>query len=85
MDLTDGSAMFEVLYAYFERNIKLSDDDIVLIESLFLPKVLEKGQHIVKQGEVPRYASYLGITSETVSRIRRKAMSKNSDRNCFLI
>ena len=51
--------MFKVLYAYFERNFKLSDDDIVLIESLFVPKVLEKGEHIVKEGEVPRYAAFV--------------------------
>lgn len=34
--------MFEVLLAYFERSFPLSDEDIVIIKSIFLPRKLKK-------------------------------------------
>jgi len=51
--------MFDVLFRYFERNFKLSASDISLIETLFLPRTLDKGERIVTEGEIPRYVAFV--------------------------
>ena len=51
--------MFEVLLAYFERNIKLTSDDIVLIKSTFLPRTIKKGEFFLREGEVAKYGAFV--------------------------
>ena len=51
--------MFETLYAYLEKRFSLSQDDILLIRSLFLPKNMKKGDFLVREGEVPKYAAFV--------------------------
>ena len=45
--------MFEVLFAYFERNFIVTAEDITLIKSIFLPKTIMKGEFLLREGEVP--------------------------------
>jgi len=51
--------MFEVLLAYFERNIKLSSDDIELIKSTFLPRTVKKGEFLLREGEIAKYGAFV--------------------------
>jgi CRP-like cAMP-binding protein len=51
--------MFEVLHAYFERNFILTTNDILVIKSVFLPRIMKKGEFIVREGEIPKYAAFV--------------------------
>ena len=51
--------MFEILQAYFEPDFPLSKEDIVLMKSLFLPKKMKKGEFLVREGEIPKYAAFV--------------------------
>jgi len=51
--------MFEILFAYLERNQKLSPDNISLIRTLFIPRVLTKGEYFVREGEVAKNAAFV--------------------------
>ncbi len=51
--------MFEVLQAYLEREIKLTEDDIALIRSVFLPRSFKKGEFFLREGEVTKYGAFV--------------------------
>ena len=51
--------MLEVLLAYFERNFKLSGEDISFICSVFLSKKLKKGQFLQREGELARLGAFV--------------------------
>jgi CRP-like cAMP-binding protein len=51
--------MFEILLAYFERNFTLTKDDIALIKFVFLPKTMKKGEFLLREGEIPKYAAFV--------------------------
>src|SRR5688572_2449152 len=51
--------MIETLLAYFERKFVVSKDDATLMKSIFLPKKLKKGEFLVREGEVTKYAAFV--------------------------
>jgi len=51
--------MIETLLAYFERKFVVSKDDADLMKSIFLPKKLKKGEFLVREGEVTKYAAFV--------------------------
>lgn len=51
--------MFEALHAYLESRFPLSAEDIVLIRSLFLPRKMKKGDFLLREGEVAKYAAFV--------------------------
>jgi CRP-like cAMP-binding protein len=51
--------MFEVLYAYFERNFTLTKEDIALIRSVFLPRTMKKGEFLLREGEVAKFGAFV--------------------------
>lgn len=51
--------MFEILQAYFERNGKLTKDEINFMRSVFLPKQLKKGEFLIREGEIQRYGAFV--------------------------
>lgn len=51
--------MFEILFAYFERSFTLSDEDIAIIKSIFLPRKLKKGEFLLREGEIARYGAFV--------------------------
>src|SRR6187455_1020795 len=51
--------MLEVLLAYFERNFKLSDEEISFISSVFLSKKLKKGEFLQREGELARFGAFV--------------------------
>lgn len=53
------SPMFEILHAYFERNFKLTPENIALIQSIFIPRSMKKGEFLVREGEVAKYAAFV--------------------------
>jgi len=51
--------MFEVLYAYFKEKIPLTDDQFKLMQGFFIPKQLEKGEILLREGERAKYAAFI--------------------------
>lgn len=51
--------MLDVLLTYFQRLVTLSADEIKLIESVFIPKHLEKGELLLREGEIPKYGAFV--------------------------
>ena len=51
--------MFEVLYAYFKERIPLTDDQFKLMQSFFIPKQLDKGEILLREGERAKYAAFI--------------------------
>lgn len=51
--------MFEILFAYLERNDKLTNEEMAFIRSVFLPRQMKKGDFLVREGEAPRYAAFV--------------------------
>lgn len=51
--------MLEILYAYFERNHALSQDEKDLIAAVVLPKSLSKGEFLLREGDDVRYGAFV--------------------------
>jgi len=51
--------MFEVLQTYFENKFPLRDEDIVLMKSLLVPRAMKKGEFLLREGEVSKYAAFV--------------------------
>ncbi len=51
--------MFEVLLTYLQRNHPLSNDDIGIIRSVFVPKKIKKGDFLLREGEIARYGAFI--------------------------
>lgn len=51
--------MYEPLFTYFERSFILSEDDKAIIQSVFIPKKVRKGEFLQRQGEVPRFGAFV--------------------------
>jgi len=52
--------MFQELLAYFESKFDLKEQDVVLIKQLFLPRQLKKAEFLLREGEIPRHAAFVG-------------------------
>src|SRR5262245_36688024 len=51
--------MFQELLAYFQSKFEISEQDVALIKSLFLPRHLKKGEFLLREGEMPRNAAFV--------------------------
>ncbi len=51
--------MFEILLAYLERNIRLTNKDITLVKNTFLPRTIIKGEFFLREGEVAKYGAFV--------------------------
>ena len=51
--------MFEAIVAYFDRNFKLTDEDIQLIRSVFIPKKIKKSAFLLREGEMAKYGAFV--------------------------
>jgi CRP-like cAMP-binding protein len=51
--------MHEPLFAYFERNFKLTDEDKAIIRTVVIPMTLKKGEFFQRQGEVARLGAFV--------------------------
>jgi CRP-like cAMP-binding protein len=51
--------MFDVIINYLREKTTLTDEDVRLIESVFIPKHLEKGELLLREGEIPKYAAFV--------------------------
>jgi CRP-like cAMP-binding protein len=51
--------MFEVLQAYFERNFSLTPEGIALIKTVLVPKKFNKGEFMLREGEMSRQAAFV--------------------------
>jgi CRP-like cAMP-binding protein len=51
--------MFETLLAYFRQRITLTADEVALMESVFIPRHLEKGELLLREGEIAKYGAFV--------------------------
>jgi len=51
--------MFEVLQTYLEKKCPLSKEDILLMKKIFLSRTMKKGEFLVREGEVAKYAAFV--------------------------
>ena len=51
--------MFEVIEAYFGRQISLNEEAIALIRSVFLPRTIKKGEFFQREGESVKYGAFV--------------------------
>ena len=52
--------MFEKLHSYFERKgVLLSDEQFGFIKTLFIPKKVKKGEFLIREGELTKYAMFV--------------------------
>ena len=51
--------MFEILFAYFEKNFHLSEEDKIVIRSVLIEKKLKKGEFLQREGEAVRYGAFV--------------------------
>ena len=51
--------MFEVLKKYLTDRAVLSDEQLDLICSFFVPKRVEKGEFILREGEIAKYGNFI--------------------------
>jgi CRP-like cAMP-binding protein len=51
--------MFEILRAYFEQSFPVTEEDFVLLKSVMTPKILKKGEFLLREGEVAKYGAFV--------------------------
>ena len=51
--------MFEVLFEYLRKHHPLSDDDMHIIHSVFIPKQLTKGEFLLREGDILKYGAFV--------------------------
>ena len=51
--------MFETLLAYLQQRVTLTVEEINLLESVFIPMHLEKGEYLLREGEIPKYGAFV--------------------------
>lgn len=51
--------MFDVLYHYLTQRIQLSESDFHAIQDLFIPKTLDRGELLLREGELAKYGSFV--------------------------
>jgi CRP-like cAMP-binding protein len=51
--------MFETLLAYFQQRITLTSEEVELMESVFIPRHLEKGELLLREGEIAKYGAFV--------------------------
>jgi CRP-like cAMP-binding protein len=55
----DKLFMFEVLHAYISKQTPLSEEHALLIETLLIPRQLEKGEVLIREGEMVKYGAFI--------------------------
>ncbi|WP_324677891.1 Crp/Fnr family transcriptional regulator [Hymenobacter sp. GOD-10R] len=56
---TDKQAMYERLRAYFQRQLAISDAQFEVVKQALIPKVLQRNELVVWQGEVERRGAFV--------------------------
>lgn len=51
--------MIDALIAYFQPVLSLSEGDIDVIRSVFIPKKIAKGEFLLREGEVSKYGAFV--------------------------
>ncbi len=51
--------MFEALHAYIRQKIPLSEEHARLIETLLIPRQLQKGELLVREGDVVKHGTFV--------------------------
>jgi CRP-like cAMP-binding protein len=51
--------MFETLLAYFRQRVTLTAEEVAVMESVFIPRHLEKGELLLREGEIAKYGAFV--------------------------
>lgn len=53
--------MFEILRAYCQRQAHFTEDEYALMQSLFIPRTIKKGEFLLREGEVSKYGVFVTL------------------------
>jgi CRP-like cAMP-binding protein len=53
------AVMFETLRSYFERSFPVTDEQFELIKTLFASKKVNKGEFLLREGEITKYSIFV--------------------------
>ena len=51
--------MFETLHKFLEQRFPITDEEFIFMKQLFIPKQLKKGEFLIREGEVVKYAAFV--------------------------
>ncbi len=51
--------MFEKLRSFFERSIPITEEQFELIKKLFIPKMVKKGEFLLREGDLTKYSMFV--------------------------
>src|SRR5919199_5273028 len=51
--------MFETLHKFLEQRFPITDEEFNLMKQLFIPRQLKKGEFLIREGEVVKYAAFV--------------------------
>ena len=51
--------MFETLRSYFERSFPVTDEQFQFIKTLFTSKKVNKGEFLLREGELTKYSIFV--------------------------
>jgi CRP-like cAMP-binding protein len=51
--------MIETLLTYLRQRMPLTLEDVDLIQSVFIPRHLERGELLLREGEIPKYGAFV--------------------------
>ena len=57
--MTKPAPMFEKLLSFFRRHVPITEEQAALVRPLFAPKRFTKGEFILREGEVAKYAMFV--------------------------
>jgi len=57
--LTSAESMFEKLRSFLERSVVITEEQFELIKTLFIPKEVKKGEFLLREGEMTKYAMFV--------------------------
>lgn len=51
--------MFETLFYHIQEKVEFTAEELVQLESYFIPKKLKKHQYLLQEGEVCKYMAFV--------------------------
>jgi len=51
--------MFEKLYSFLSQHVPITDEQFEYIRTLFVPKKVNKGEFLLREGEMTKYSVFV--------------------------
>lgn len=57
--MTSAESMIEKLRSFLERSVAVTEEQFEFIKTLFIPKEVKKGEFLLREGEITKYAMFV--------------------------